>query len=97
MKSCEQRFGNRNDVIFLSIDGDENRELVAPFLDQQKWSREHVYFEDGLSRLLQVAEIPTTVLFDKHGRVASRMKGFIPERFVDQLTERIQSALAESN
>ncbi len=96
-ETVRERFGNRNDVVFLSIDGDEDHALVAPFLDQQKWSRDRVYFEDGLSRLLQVAEIPTTILFDKRGRVASRMKGFIPERFVDQLTERIQSALAESN
>jgi len=69
--------------------------LVAPFLDQQKWSKT-VYFDDGLQRLLQVTAIPTTVLFDKQGRVASRMNGYLPDKFVDQLTERIQYALSDS-
>jgi thiol-disulfide isomerase/thioredoxin len=88
-----QRFKDRGDVVFLSIDTDEDRNLVAPFLDQQKWSRQSVYFDDGLQRLLQVSSIPTTVLFDKQGRVVSRMNGFLPDKFVDQLSERIQSAL----
>jgi len=48
---------------------------------------------DGLQRLLQVSSIPTTMLFDKQGHVASRMNGFLPETFVGQLTERIESAL----
>ena len=55
-----------------------------------------VFFEGGLSRLLQVTSIPTTILFDKRGRVSSRMNGFLPDRFVDQLTERVQAALADS-
>jgi thiol-disulfide isomerase/thioredoxin len=93
----KQRFKDRSDVVFLAIDTDEDRNLVAPFLEQQHWTSNAVYFDDGLQRLLQVSSIPTTVLFDKHGRVISRMNGFLPDKFVDQLSERIQSALADSN
>jgi len=92
-EKVKERFRNRHDVVFLSIDTDEDHSKVAPFLDQQKWSKT-IYFEDGLQRLLQVTSIPTTVLFDKQGHVASRMNGFLPGEFVDQLSERIQSALA---
>jgi thiol-disulfide isomerase/thioredoxin len=92
-EKVKERFKDRHDVVFLSIDADEDHSKVAPFLDQQQWSKV-VYFEDGLQRLLQVTSIPTTVLFDKQGRVASRMNGFLPGEFVDQLSERIQSALA---
>lgn len=88
------RFKARNDVIFLSIDTDEDHAQVPVFLDQNHWSRK-VYFEDGLQRLLQVSNIPTTILFDRSGRVASRMNGFLPDKFVDQLTERIQLALGQ--
>ncbi len=95
-ETVKQRFKDRSDVVFLSIDADEDRQLVSPFLDEQKWSRA-VYFDDGLQRLLQVSAIPTTILFNKRGQVSSRMNGFLPELFVDQLTERIRSALAESN
>jgi thiol-disulfide isomerase/thioredoxin len=92
----QERFKDRGDVVLLSIDADEDRSLVAGFLDQQKWSKTRVYFEDGLQKFLQVNEIPTTIVFDKQGRIASRMNGFLPDRFVEQLTERIVSALAEA-
>jgi thiol-disulfide isomerase/thioredoxin len=95
-EQVKQRFRERSDVVFLAIDADEDRNLVSPFLDEQKWSRASVYFEDGLSRLLDVSSIPTTILFDKQGRVSSRMNGFLPDRFVDQLTERILQALMDS-
>jgi hypothetical protein len=83
-------------VVLLSIDTDEDHSIVAPFLEKQNWSKSRVYFEDGLQKLLQVGDIPTTIVFDKQGRMASRMNGFLPDRFVDQLTERIQSALTEA-
>ncbi len=90
----KQRFKDRADVVFLSINTDEDRGLVEPFLDESKWSKE-VYFEDGLSASLRVSSIPTTVIFGKRGEVFSRMNGYIPERFVDMLSERIKEALKE--
>jgi thiol-disulfide isomerase/thioredoxin len=91
----KERFKDRKDVVFLSVATDENPLLVAPFLDQQKWSRSSVYLDDGLQRLLQVNNIPTTIMIDKQGRVASRMNGFLPASFVDQLSSRIASALPQ--
>lgn len=90
----KQRFKGRADVVFLSINTDEDRGLVQPFLDESKWSKD-VYFEDGLSASLRVSSIPTTVIFGKRGEVFSRMNGYIPERFVDMLSERIKEALKE--
>jgi thiol-disulfide isomerase/thioredoxin len=95
-EEVKQRFRGRSDVVFLAVDADEDHSVVSPFLDEQKWSRTSVYFEDGLSRLLEVSSIPTTILFDKQARVSSRMNGFVPDRFVDQLTQRILQALLES-
>ncbi len=94
-EEVKQRFKGQGNVVLLSIDTDDDRTLVAPFLDQMKWSRASVYFEDGLQRLLNVTSIPTTILFDKQGRVASRMTGFLPDKFVDQLSGRIEAALRE--
>ena len=93
-EQVKAKFKDRKDVVFLAIDTDENRELVKPFLEQNNWSKK-VYFEDGLGHLLQVTSIPTTVIFNKNGEVASRMNGFVPENFVDMLTTRIQEALHE--
>lgn len=94
-ETVKERFKNRDDVVLLSIDADEDHSIVAPFLDQQKWTKSSVYFDDGLIKLLQVNDIPTTIIFDRQGRMASRMNGFLPDRFVEQLTGRIQTALAE--
>ncbi|MCE5306939.1 MAG: redoxin family protein [Acidobacteriales bacterium] len=90
----KQRFKSRSDVVFLSVNTDEDHGLVEPFLDESKWSKD-VYFEDGLSAALRVSSIPTTVIFGKRGEVFGRFNGYIPERFVDMLTERIQEALKE--
>ena len=90
----KRRFAGRNDVVFLAVSTDEDKSLVEPFLEKQNWNKA-VYFEDGLSGLLKVNSIPSTVIFNKRGEVASRMNGFVPERFVDMLSGRIQQILAE--
>jgi thiol-disulfide isomerase/thioredoxin len=93
-EEVKARFKDSSDLIFLAINTDEDRTLVKPFLDEQKWSQK-VYFEDGLSNLLQVSSIPTTIIFGKKGEVVSRMPGFLPDRFVDMLSERIDEALGK--
>jgi len=91
-EEVKKKFIGNSDVVFLSVDTDEDRSAVKPYVTENQWSQK-VYFEDGLSKNLQVGSIPTTVVFNKSGAIASRMNGFVPERFVDMLTERIQEAL----
>ena len=93
-EEVKKRFKDRKDVVFLAISADEDPSLVKPFLDEMKWNK-NVYYDDGLARLMAVANIPATIVFDKQGQLASRMNGYLPDRFVDMLTERIQSALGE--
>jgi thiol-disulfide isomerase/thioredoxin len=93
-EEVKKRFAGRDDVVFLAISTDEEKSLVEPFLEKQKWSKA-VYFEDGLSMLLKVNSIPATVIFNKRGELASRMNGFVPERFVDMLSDRIHQILTE--
>jgi thiol-disulfide isomerase/thioredoxin len=93
-EQVKKRFQDNPDVVFLSIDTDEDRAVVKPFLDEVKWGGP-VYFEDGLSRALKITSIPTTILTDRHGRIFSRMNGFKPDRFVEMLTTRIRDALGQ--
>ena len=85
-------FRGRSDVVFLSVDTDEDRSLVPTFLSANRWTNQ-AYYEDGLSILLRVSSIPTTLVFDGRGELSSRMTGFDPDRFVAMLTERINDAL----
>jgi thiol-disulfide isomerase/thioredoxin len=95
-EELRKRFRDREDVVFLSVDTDEDHELVEPFLAAQHWSS-NVYFDNGLVRLLAVSTIPTTIIADKQGRLVSRMNGFNGDQFVEQIAGRIQAALAGPN
>jgi len=89
----KKKFRDRDDVMFLSINSDDERDVVEPFLQQQKWSRE-VYYDSGLVGLLNVLTIPATIIIDQDGNIASRMNGFVPDTFVEMLTARIRAVLA---
>jgi len=93
-EQAKARFADRQDVVFLAISTDEDRDAVAPFLAAQKWPTRNVYYEDGMASVLRISSIPTTVVLDREGAVLSRMQGFLPDRFVDMLTDRIREALA---
>ena len=92
-EQVKQRFKDRDDVVFLAINTDEDPSVVPPFLERAGWSKT-VYYEDGLSNLLRVSSIPTTIVIDKQGQIFTRMNGFVPEKFVEQLTGVIREALA---
>lgn len=92
-EQVKKKFERRDDVVFLAISTDEEHEVVKPFLEAQKWPGTNVYFDDGLGRFLKVSSIPSTIIFNKQGQLASRMDGYLPDRFVDMLTERIDSTL----
>lgn len=95
-EQVKKHFAGRDEVVFLAIDTDEDQSVVAPFLENTKWSK-RVYFEDGLASLLKVSSIPSTLIFDPNGKLFSRMNGFLPDRFVAMLTDRINEALAEKS
>ena len=90
-EEVKKRFAGDAKVVFLSVNTDEERERVVPFLKANKWDQQ-VWFEDGLARLLEISSIPTTIIVDPRGQVASRMNGFVPDRFVEMLAERIREA-----
>jgi thiol-disulfide isomerase/thioredoxin len=92
-ETLKQRFPKEKGVVFLAIDADEDRSVVEPFLEEMMWDK-NVYYEDGLARLLNVVNIPTTILFDGEGTMVSRMDGFNPETFLDLMTARIEGLLA---
>jgi len=91
-EEVKRRFAGNPRVVFLSVNTDEDRNAVQPFLRDNKWTQT-VYLEDGLSSFLQVGSIPTTIIVNGRGEVVSRMNGFVPHRFVDMLSERIREAL----
>ncbi len=87
------KFAGRDDVVFLSVNADEDESLVAPFLQYQKPGGT-LLFADGVNKALHVASIPTVVVLDKTGQTAYRMQGFAPDGFADQAASAIAKASA---
>ena len=90
-EKVQQKFKSDPNVVFLAVATDEDRTIVAPILKERKWTGQN-YFDAGLATKFEVSSIPTTIIVDKNGNIASRMNGFVPERFVDLLTDRINQA-----
>ena len=93
LEKLEMHYANAPDVRFVAVNADEDLSLVAPFIKEQGW-KNLVYFEAGLARQLVVSQIPTVLVIDPNGQISSRMIGFIPERFEEMLTERVEEARA---
>ncbi len=91
-EEVKKRFRDRDDVLFLSVDTDEDHAPVDHFLADHKWTGT-VYFDSGMVNLMAINSIPSTMIADKTGRMVSRMDGYLEDRFVDQLTARIKAAL----
>jgi thiol-disulfide isomerase/thioredoxin len=91
-EEVERSFSSNPNVVFLSVNADEDQSKVAPFVASQNWTQP-VYFDAGLGALLKVGSIPTTIVLNREGQIVSRMTGFIPDRFIDMLTSRIKESL----
>ncbi len=86
------KYKDDEDVFFLAITTDEDREMVAPFLKQYKFNLPVAYAE-YLNDHFGVTSIPTTIILDRKGEVSYRQAGFNPrEDFIEALSERIEEA-----
>jgi thiol-disulfide isomerase/thioredoxin len=84
------KFKNDEDVVFLALTTDEDRELVAPYLKQYKFEIP-VSHAEYLDEFFVVTSIPTTIILDRKGEVAFRQAGYNPRAdFVALLTEKIE-------
>ena len=91
IENVKKHFEKAGNVVFLSIDSDDDHAAVSAFVKEMKWDHK-VYYEDGLASMLKIASIPTILVLDTAGKVSSRMTGFIPERFEEMLAQRIEEA-----
>jgi|SRR5665213_1059605 len=95
IENVRKRYEDAKDIVFIAVDADDDESLVRPFVKQQEW-KDGGYFEGGLVRQLTVGSIPTVVVLDPAGQIFSRMVGFIPEKFEEMLTQRIEEARGKS-
>jgi len=88
-------FRSDPNIVFLSLNMDEDRGGVPAFLKQAGWTVPMAYAQ-GLDQLLNVRELPTLVVFDRQGQIVYRENGLDPQTFVEDLSKRLREALQES-
>lgn len=91
IENVRQHFADANDIVFVAVNADDDRSLVAPFIRAQGWKISG-YFDEGLTQRLVISVIPTVLVLEPSGRVYSRIAGFVPDRFEQMLTQRIEDA-----
>ena len=87
-----EKYRADSEVAFLAVSTDEDREFVKPYLEQNRHQLP-VVFAEKLDELFNVTAIPTTIIINREGKVAFRMRGFNPnDDFVAFLSGRIEAA-----
>ena len=87
------KFAGRDDVIFLTVNVDEEESPVAPFVREENPGG-MVVFADGINHAFHVESIPTVLILDKSGKMAYRTQGFAPDGFADLAAAAITKASA---
>lgn len=87
-----QRYAGRNDLLFYSLNCDDDESLVMPYLQEEK-PKTTALFADGLDKFLQVYSFPTTLIIDRTGKIAFRTEGFDYESVEKLLTEAIERTI----
>ena len=87
-----QRYAGRNDVLFYSLNCDDDESLVIPYLEGEK-PKTVALFADGLDKFLQVYSFPTTLIMDRAGKISFRTEGFDYESVEKLLTEAIERTM----
>jgi hypothetical protein len=89
-----ESFRTDPNATFLSLNTDQDRTSVPTFLKQAGWTVPEAYAQ-GLDQLLSVRELPTLVIFDRHGHVVYRQDGVNPESFVEELSKHLRETLKQ--
>src|ERR1700730_4785283 len=93
LSDVRKKFTGHDDVIFLSVNKDEEESQVPLFLKEMKFEGTPVY-ADGIDGLFKVDSIPTIIILDHAGKVAYRTQGFVPDSLVDALSTAITKTSA---
>ncbi len=90
-----QEYAGRGDLVFLTLNTDEDESRVLPFL-QKHHIPGTILFADGLDDLYKVESLPTLIILDRTGKVSYRAEGFDPDTIVSELKGAIEHTLAAS-
>jgi thiol-disulfide isomerase/thioredoxin len=65
-----QQFGYNSDVVFLLVDADGNFKKAQAYMDRKKYKMPIYTFASELPKQIFSGSLPTTIVFDKKGRIS---------------------------
>lgn len=75
VNKLHQQFKNDADVVFLMIDADGDFQKAQAYMDKRKYQMPVYTFASELPRELFKGSLPTTIVFDKKGRISFNEEG----------------------
>ena len=75
VNKLHQQFKNDADVVFLMIDADGDFKKAQMYMDKRKYQMPVYTFASELPAALFKGSLPTTIVFDKKGRVSFNEEG----------------------
>jgi thiol-disulfide isomerase/thioredoxin len=86
-----QQLADRGVVVLgVSMDTDGGAPLVASFLKRHPMKYRVALASEAMTDLFHVNQLPTTVVFDRHGKTLQRFEGYTP---ADALESVVKTAL----
>ena len=90
------RYKKQSDVVFLAISIDEDKPVVRPFLEKNRYTIP-VAYDDNAAKAFNVDGVPTTFIVDRNGVIQFSDFGFggDDKLYIDHLVWRIDALLKE--
>ena len=85
-----QKFGSDKDVVFLMIDADGDFGKSQTYMDKRTYKMPVYTMASSIPENLFKGSLPTTIVFDKKGRVSFHEEGaanYASQKFVDFITQ----------
>ena len=85
-----QKFGADKDVVFIMIDADGDFEKSQTYMDKRSYKMPVYTMASSIPENLFKGSLPTTIVFDKQGRVSFHEEGaanYGSQKFIDFITQ----------
>jgi thiol-disulfide isomerase/thioredoxin len=95
INDLHKKYGTNAEVVFITVDADNNYQKAKKFLDRKKYDFPLYTVASEVPAELFAGKLPTTVVLDKHGKVAFRHEGmadYSDKRFYDFMNGLLQPA-----
>ena len=86
VNSLHQKFMDDKDVVFIMVDADGNFEKSQTYMNKRQYKMPVYHMASSIPENLFKGSLPTTIVFDKKGRIAFHEEGaanYGSQKFID--------------